>query len=218
METLFSTETVASLSGTSIRQIGYWASTGLLPPSGRQARGKGTRRRFTFRDIVAARTVAGLREGGCPLQKIRVAIRHLRKHYPEETDGEMLAHLTLLTDGRSVYLEEDGERIREVVSQQFVWAVPLGLYIRETRARVAELPQDWIEPVKVGRGRYHLRVSRDLESGGYGVQCQELPGAIEQGETREEAIENGKAAIASVQAFLKRHPTRRGRGKLAASR
>lgn len=36
------------------------------------------------------------------------------------------------------------------------------------------------------------------EEGGYTVQCQELPGAISQGETKEEALENIKEAISLV--------------------
>ncbi len=34
------------------------------------------------------------------------------------------------------------------------------------------------------------------EEGGYTVQCLEIPGAISQGETKEEALENIKEAIA----------------------
>jgi predicted RNase H-like HicB family nuclease len=36
------------------------------------------------------------------------------------------------------------------------------------------------------------------EEGGYTVQCLELPGAISQGETKEEALENIKEAISLV--------------------
>ena len=36
------------------------------------------------------------------------------------------------------------------------------------------------------------------EEGGYTVQCLELPGAISQGETKEEALENIKEAIGLV--------------------
>ena len=36
------------------------------------------------------------------------------------------------------------------------------------------------------------------EEGGYSVQCLELPGAISQGETKEEALKNIKEAIEVV--------------------
>ncbi|MCH8913131.1 MAG: hypothetical protein IIA33_06130 [Planctomycetes bacterium] len=45
MNYLFATEMVSELTGASLRQLDHWARTGLLTPSGRQARGKGTRRR-----------------------------------------------------------------------------------------------------------------------------------------------------------------------------
>ncbi len=36
------------------------------------------------------------------------------------------------------------------------------------------------------------------EEGGYSAQCLELPGAISQGETKEEALQNIKEAIEAV--------------------
>jgi len=36
------------------------------------------------------------------------------------------------------------------------------------------------------------------EEGGYSAQCLELPGAISQGESKEETIENMKIAIGAV--------------------
>lgn len=38
----------------------------------------------------------------------------------------------------------------------------------------------------------------EKEEGGYSAQCLELPGAISQGESKEEAIENIKVAIELV--------------------
>jgi len=48
---------------------------------------------------------------------------------------------------------------------------------------------------------YRLRVSHDLEHGGYTAQCVELPAAIDEGDTFGEAVANGIAAIASVLEF-----------------
>ena len=47
-------------------------------------------------------------------------------------------------------------------------------------------------------------IVRDADSGTHTSQCKELPGAIEQGDTAAEAIENGKEAIRSVLAFMKK--------------
>lgn len=73
---------------------------------------------------------------------------------------------------------------------------------------MAAPPREWAKSVRVGGRAYHLIVTSDTEEGGYVVQCRELPGALEQGDTSEEAIANGKSAIASVLSFQRQ---RRGR-------
>ncbi len=120
MDRQFSTALVAELTGASVRQVGYWADTGLLRPSGQAAAGKGTKRRYVFRDIVGLLTICKLREGQCPLQKVRRAVKYLKKHYPAQSNSQMLSRLTLLTDGDHVYLLTDERKIMQVVSRQFV--------------------------------------------------------------------------------------------------
>jgi predicted RNase H-like HicB family nuclease len=208
MERQFSTDMVAELTGASVRQIGYWAQTKLVRPSGQDAAGKGTRRRFVFRDIVAIITICKLRERECPLQKIRKAVRYLKSHYPDESDSEMLSRLTLLTDGDQVFLLTNEHEIMEVVSRQLVWAVPLGMLIMDARNRIDELPAEWTQRVTVRGRRFHLLISRDDEYGCYVAQCRELPGALEQGETPAEVIANGKEAVESVLDFLAKRERR----------
>ena len=48
---------------------------------------------------------------------------------------------------------------------------------------------------------------KEDEDGGYSVQCVELPSAISQGDTREEALENIKDAIRLVLAELESRVT-----------
>jgi len=50
-----------------------------------------------------------------------------------------------------------------------------------------------VEESKMGMQTYH--VALEEEDGWYVVQCVELPGAISQGRTREEALTNIKEAI-----------------------
>lgn len=204
MRSLFSTQDVANLTKASIRQVDYWARTGLLKPSARDASGRGSRRRYMFRDVVAAQTIQKLRAGDCPLQKIRRAVKYLRDHYPSESNNDALAKLTLLTDGKDVYLLSDQRKVMDVVTRQMVWAVPLGKLILETTGRVNNMPTEWTEVVKVRGRTFHLEVSEDEESGEFSVQCRELPGAIEQGRTAFEAITNGTEAIESVLAYMQR--------------
>lgn len=195
---LLGSGTVIELTGASRRQLGYWVDTGLLKPSGKG----GVHRRFTFPDVVAAKTIVALREQGCSLQKVRKAVLYLRNHYPTDESADVLARLTLLSDGKKVYMFSNADQIMEVVSRQtVVWLVNVGKLILETERDANSLPLEWTERVKVAQRAYRLRVTRDLEEGGYVVQCIELPGAIEQGETAEEAVANGRAAIQSVLVF-----------------
>lgn len=50
------------------------------------------------------------------------------------------------------------------------------------------------------------------EEGGYSVQCLELPGAISQGETKEEALRNIKEAIEAVLEVLNQEVKGLGKG------
>jgi predicted RNase H-like HicB family nuclease len=63
---------------------------------------------------------------------------------------------------------------------------------------------------KVAQGKFNV-ILREEEEGGYSVQCVELPGAISQGETREEALRNIKEAI---QGYLEAFPEEKERLQL----
>jgi DNA-binding transcriptional MerR regulator len=211
----FSTQEVSELTGASIRQIDHWARTGLVKPSERDAAGRGSRRRYSFRDVVAVRTVQNLRERYCPLQQIRATIKYLEKNYPNESNAAALARVTLLTDGRRVYLLTDEQGVMEVVTKQLVWSVPLGRLILDTRKSIDEIPTQWTEKVEVRGQTYHLEIERDAEGGGYTVQCRELPAAIEQGRTPLIAMANGKDAIESVLNFMSRRKKKAGLAHVA---
>lgn len=206
------TPTVATLTGATQRQLRYWAQTGLIRPSAKQT----GHRLYTFLDIVAIRTIVALLDKGCPLQRIRKAVRHLQTQFRGET-VETLASRTLLTDGDKVYLLSDADQIMEVLSGQTVMhVVCMGRLIQETRARVKTVRFEWAQPVRVRGCNYTLVISHDPGDEGYTVQCRELPGAIEQGDTPAEAVANGRAAIESVLDFMKKH--RRTRGTVARAR
>jgi predicted RNase H-like HicB family nuclease len=63
---------------------------------------------------------------------------------------------------------------------------------------------------KVRQGRFTVILRKEAE-GGYSVQCLELPGAISEGDTRREALNNIKEAI---QGYLEAFPEEAERLKL----
>lgn len=199
------TPVVAKLVGASPRRIRYWADKNLLRPSAKQT----GHRLYTFQDVLALRTICALREGGCPLQHIRRVVKELRQRFADETT-EALARLTLLTDGQRVFIVDEDDAHEVLSGQVFMRVIQLGPIIAETRQRARTLRFQWVESVRASGQPYSLTVAHDPEGDCYTVQCRELPGAIEQGATAEEAIENGMAAIVSVLEFMARRGDRRG--------
>ena len=203
---ILSSRHVRELTGVSERRLGYWLKIGLVKASV----GSTGRRGFSIPDVVAIKTVAELRDQGCPLQRIRKAISYLRNHYPTKVDADVLSSWTMLTDGRTVFMVSDSSKIMEVMSRQTVFVgVCIGRLILETQRQLDNLPFEWTETVRIRRRSYRLCLTHDVEDGGFVAQCVELPGAIEQGETVEEARANGKAAIRSVLTFMSKRAARR---------
>jgi len=63
---------------------------------------------------------------------------------------------------------------------------------------------------KINQGKFTVVLRKEKESG-YSVQCLELPGAISEGDTKEEALRNIREA---VQGYLEAFPEEAERLKL----
>jgi DNA-binding transcriptional MerR regulator len=95
-------DTVSRITGATIKQLIHWDLTGLVPPTVAQAHGKGTRRIYSFFDVLAIKTAVMLRREGISLQKVRRCLRFLREHSFELE--EPMATLNLVTDGVGLFL------------------------------------------------------------------------------------------------------------------
>ena len=67
-----------------------------------------------------------------------------------------------------------------------------------------------MKTAKVSQGKFTV-ILRQAEEGGYTVQCVELPGAISEGDTKKEALNNIREAI---QGYLEAFPEEEERLKL----
>src|SRR5207302_4969579 len=76
----FGSSVVLKLTGVTYRQLDYWARTGLVGSSIRRAAGHGSRRIYSFEDLVALRVVARLLDAGVSLQAVRRAVAYLKRH------------------------------------------------------------------------------------------------------------------------------------------
>ena len=127
---------VCKIVGITYRQLDYWARTDLIRPSIADARGSGTQRRYSYRDLVELKVIKGLLDAGVSLQSARRAIQYLRDNL-----GEDIATASLVINGAgSVLVRTDGELVDLVRRGQGVLSiVALGGVKDELDAAITEL-------------------------------------------------------------------------------
>jgi DNA-binding transcriptional MerR regulator len=120
------------------RQIQYWDEIGLVKPSASAAAGRGSRRRYSFLDLVRLSVVRALIERGLKPHNIKRSLAALHDACPKVLDP--LAQLKLVTDGERLFLvTDDRRRILDVLERQFVFSIALGPLVRELRGRAERL-------------------------------------------------------------------------------
>jgi len=104
----FNSSDVARICGVSLRQLQWWDERNVVSP-----RQDGHKRIYSKEEVVEISVIAELRRKGFSLQKIRRVLRFLQrdmgKRLSEALDATSEIHL--LTDGKSIYLEEAPNRI-----------------------------------------------------------------------------------------------------------
>ena len=112
---------VCRVVGISYRQLDYWARTGLVTPSVKEAGGSGTQRQYSFQDLVQLRVIKKLLDTGVSLQKVRRAVVYLQEHL-----GAQPSSVTLASDGARIYACESEDEIIDLVKRgQGVFAIAL---------------------------------------------------------------------------------------------
>ena len=130
-----------SAAGITYRQLDYWARTGLVVPEIRGARGSGSQRLYSFRDILILKVIKKLIDAGISLQQIRTAIEHLRARGVND-----LSQVTLMSDGVSVFdCTTDDEVIDLLRGGQGVFGIALGGVWRDIEGTLSELPGERAE-------------------------------------------------------------------------
>ncbi|MCD5349674.1 MerR family transcriptional regulator [Kineosporia mesophila] len=143
--------------GITYRQLDYWARTGLVQPTVRNATGSGTQRLYSFRDVLVLKVVKRLLDTGVSLQQIRIAVNHLRDHGVED-----LAQITLMSDGASVYECTSADEVIDLVQGgQGVFGIAVGRVWREVEGTLAELPAERVDDdMTTGTGDDELSARR----------------------------------------------------------
>jgi DNA-binding transcriptional MerR regulator len=103
---------VAKIAQVSLRQLQWWDERKVVSP-----RHEGHKRIYLPEEVIEITVIAELRRKGFSLQKIRRVLRFLQREMGRRL-ADVLSYesrLHLLTDGRSIYLEDQQDRIIDLL-------------------------------------------------------------------------------------------------------
>jgi len=108
----YNSSEVARICGVSLRQLQWWDERNVVSP-----RQDGHKRIYLPEEVVEISVIAELRRKGFSLQKIRRVLRFLQKDMGKRLNDALSAasDVHLLTDGKSIFLEEAPNRIIDVL-------------------------------------------------------------------------------------------------------
>jgi DNA-binding transcriptional MerR regulator len=131
---VYASSEVARISGVSLRQLQWWDEQNVVSP-----RHDGHKRVYLPQEVIEVAVIAELRRKGFSLQKIRRVLRYLQremgKRLSDALNSESEIHL--LTDGKSIYLEESPDRIVDLLKNA---KQPMFLVCVSDQARRLEAP------------------------------------------------------------------------------
>ncbi len=135
-DTGYSGARAAEIVGISYRQLDYWARTDLVRPSLVDAKGSGSRRRYSYTDLLELRVIKSLLDAGIKLESVREVFTYLRDQLGEDVTTANL----VIQGSSSVVIQSDGELIDLVKNGQGVLNIlPLAGVRQEMDARIREL-------------------------------------------------------------------------------
>jgi len=134
----FDSKSASRIAGISLRQIQYWDERGFIRPSVKLAEGRGTKRLYSFADLIQLRVVKDLSRHGLSLRKMRRCVDYLKRSFPAESS--LTESLRYLTDGDKVFLlTNDRNKILDVMDRDFVLSLRIGSLVRQVHGEVSRL-------------------------------------------------------------------------------
>ena len=128
------------VAGITYRQLDYWARTELVRPSIRGAKGSGSQRLYSFKDILVLKIVKRLLDTGISLQNIRLAVDKLRDRGVND-----IAEITLVSDGTTVYECRSNDEIIDLLGGgQGVFGIAVPQIVKELTGTISAFPSERI--------------------------------------------------------------------------
>jgi len=130
---------VARICGVTLRQLQWWDERNVVSP-----RQDGHKRVYMSEEVVEISVIAELRRKGFSLQKIRRVLRFLQKDMGKRLSEAISASsdIHLLTDGKTIYLEEASARIIDLLknARQPMFLVSVSDQVKRLNAAAERKP------------------------------------------------------------------------------
>jgi DNA-binding transcriptional MerR regulator len=129
----FSGPTVCRLTGVTYRQLDYWARTDLVTPSITPATGSGSKRTYSYADVLEVKVIKSLLNSGLSLARTRQAVECLRN----ALGADLASSSLVMSDTGSVLAKSDGDLVDLLRGGQGVFnIVPLAGVVAELRTMI----------------------------------------------------------------------------------
>ena len=129
----YSAKLTADVVGITYRQLDYWARTELIAPSLVQAAGSGSRRLYSYDDLVRLKVIKRLLDNGIKLEKVRAIFDYVRNEL-----GEDISSANLVIDGANAAIVRSQDDLIDAL-QRGQGVLPLSNIGREVDAAIVEL-------------------------------------------------------------------------------
>ena len=138
----FSGTQACDIVGITYRQLDYWARTQLVRPAVHEATGSGSRRHYSYRNLLELRMVKSLLNAGIKLESVREVFNYLAQNTQADITS---AHLVI--SGSSVLLCE-GDELVDVVrrGQGVLNLLPLAQVKSEVDGQLVALYPELAQP------------------------------------------------------------------------
>jgi DNA-binding transcriptional MerR regulator len=144
---------VAKIAQVSLRQLQWWDERKVVSP-----RHEGHKRIYNSEEVIEITVIAELRRKGFSLQKIRRVLRFLQREMGRRLADVMQtdSKLHLLTDGKSIYLEEQQDRIIDLLknARQPMFLVSVSDQVK----RLEEIPKKAVRSESAPPRRFRAAV------------------------------------------------------------
>ncbi len=131
----FSGPTVCRLTGVTYRQLDYWARTDLVTPSITPAKGSGSKRAYSYADVLEVKVIKSLLNSGLSLARTRQAVECLRS----ALGADLASSSLVMSDSGSVLAKSDGDLVDLLRGGQGVFnIVPLAGVVAELTTMIRQ--------------------------------------------------------------------------------